>query len=79
MWVNVSLYGGLERRFKKKRFNKVVRMELPNAVTVKDLLKKLRLSSKVAKIVIVNGTHGDYNDILEEGDRIDIFPPVAGG
>ena len=31
------------------------------------------------RIVFLNGRHAEEPDILHEGDRLAIFPPVAGG
>ncbi len=31
------------------------------------------------RIVLVNGRHADDDQVLTEGDRLAIFPPVAGG
>jgi sulfur carrier protein ThiS len=52
--------------------------ELSAGVTVSDLITELGLPDE-PRIVFVNGRHADEARVLCEGDRLAIFPPVAGG
>ncbi len=47
--------------------------------TIKDLIKKIGISEKKAKLIFVNGKKTDFSTILEDKDRVAIFPPVGGG
>jgi len=53
-------------------------LELPEEATVADLVTELRLPDE-PRIVFVNGRHAEESRALCEGDRLAIFPPVAGG
>ena len=46
--------------------------------TIADVIVSLGLPEQ-PRIVFVNGRHADETDTLAEGDRLAIFPPVAGG
>jgi molybdopterin converting factor small subunit len=38
------------------------------------------IPQKSAHMVLVNGEHGrDFERVLQDGDVLSIFPPVAGG
>jgi len=47
--------------------------------TVKDILSRLGIPETEAKIILVNGRAKKVDDELNEGDRLSIFPAVAGG
>lgn len=46
--------------------------------TVADVIRDLALPDQ-PRIVFVNNRHADEDSALHEGDRLAIFPPVAGG
>lgn len=56
-----------------------VPMEIPEGFSVEDLIRKLGIPPGDPKIVLVNGLHALREQILQEGDRVSIFPPIAGG
>ena len=44
-----------------------------------ELLDRLGLPQDVPKIILVNGTQKSLDDVLHDGDLLDVFPPIAGG
>jgi sulfur carrier protein ThiS len=52
--------------------------ELPEGTTIADVIARLGLPDQ-PRIVFVNGRHSDESAGLHEGERLAIFPPVAGG
>jgi sulfur-carrier protein len=52
--------------------------ELEAGTTVADVIALLALPDE-PRVVFVNGTHAADEAVLTEGDRLAIFPPVAGG
>jgi sulfur-carrier protein len=54
-------------------------IELPEGKTVGEMLKGLKVPLESVKLVFLNGVHSDMNQPLSEGDRVGVFPPVAGG
>ncbi len=53
-------------------------MDLPDGTTVGQVIARLDLPVG-PRIVFVNGRHAPDSHSLANGDRLAIFPPVAGG
>jgi molybdopterin synthase sulfur carrier subunit len=53
-------------------------LDLPDNATVAELVRRLELPNE-PRIVFVNGRHAPESRALKQGDRLAIFPPVAGG
>ncbi|MFX0057584.1 MAG: MoaD/ThiS family protein [Candidatus Hodarchaeota archaeon] len=53
----------------------------PKNSTIKSILEKYKISEKKSKLIIlVNGKpHITVDYLLNEGDIVAIFPPIAGG
>jgi len=47
--------------------------------TVANLEDMLGIGHKDAKLIFINGRKGELDSILQEGDRVGLFPPVGGG
>jgi molybdopterin synthase sulfur carrier subunit len=54
-------------------------MEIEEGTTIKSLLEGLNVPVEIPKIIFLNGVHADKTAVLKEGDRLGIFPPLAGG
>jgi len=39
----------------------------------------LKIGLEVPKIIFLNGLHAGFDDVLKNGDRLAVFPPIAGG
>ena len=52
---------------------------MDEAETVKDILDKLGVPAKDVNNVIVNGRKRNVDHLLADGDRVALFPPIAGG
>ena len=50
-----------------------------HGVSVGELLAELQIPASLAKLIFINGKKGDSDALLNDGDRIGIFPPVGGG
>lgn len=53
--------------------------DISEGATVAQALEMLNLPEKEATIFLVNGRSADREKILNEGDVLHIFPPIAGG
>jgi molybdopterin synthase sulfur carrier subunit len=53
-------------------------VELVEGTTIADVIDWLGLPDQ-PRVVFVNGRHAPEEQSLAEGDRLAIFPPVAGG
>jgi sulfur carrier protein ThiS len=54
-------------------------MEVSEGTTIQNLLEALKVPRERVKLVFLNGVHANDDDILKEGDRVGVFPAVAGG
>lgn len=76
--VELRLFGHL-REYLPMQGEPGVHMEVPEGFSVQDLIEKLRIPPSDPKIILVNGLHAPREQLLQEGDRVSIFPPIAGG
>ena len=53
-------------------------VELADDTTIADVIATLGLPDQ-PRVVFVNSRHADESSALHDGDRLAIFPPVAGG
>ena len=54
-------------------------IHMDQAETVKDVLDKIGVPEKEVKNVIVNGRRRGIDYQVADGDRVALFPPIAGG
>lgn len=62
--------------------NQVV-LDAEPGTTISQLIEKFQLPEKLVHLVLVNGTYIDpakrSTHVLQEGDALAIWPPIAGG
>ncbi|MCS6962655.1 MoaD/ThiS family protein [Thermoflexus sp.] len=78
MQVKVQVYAILRQYIPDASQGPLV-MEVPEGITVGQLIERLPIPSELARVVFVNGTRQEPDWVLREGDEIGIFPPIAGG
>jgi len=54
-------------------------IEIEDGASIGDILNRLGVSRDAPKIIFLNGVHADLETIPKDGDRIAVFPPIAGG
>ena len=80
MRLLVRLYASLDRYQPVGRDSRSFsEVEVSEGTTVGDLLKTLHVPPDTVKLIFLNGIHAESDQILKEGDRLGVFPPVAGG
>jgi len=77
--VQVRLYATLRRYRPEVRLGESLPMELPEGSTVGQLIARLGIPARVVKSIFVNRRPQDPEHVLQNGDEVAIFPPVAGG
>lgn len=77
MWVTVELQATLEGYAPDGQ--PVFECEIPEGSRVEDLVRRLGIPEQVSGVVIVADTVVDPWHQLQEGDRVTIIPPLAGG
>ncbi len=55
------------------------RYAIADGTTVSELLQRLAIPSREARLVFVDGRRADPGRILSGGERVGVFPPVGGG
>ena len=80
MKIELKLFASFERFMPDKTDGgSPPRTEIRDGITVNELLEELKIPANEVKIVFLNGIHAKGDEILQEGDRLGVFPPVAGG
>lgn len=77
--VQVKLFATLRRQYPELGIGEAMTVELPDDVTVGELLEELDLPIEQVKVVFVNGVVQKERHTLSNGDEVGIFPPVGGG
>ncbi len=76
MKIELHLYATL-RQYEPEGHQGV--LEIEDGTTVEDLLVTMGVPLEQAKLVYVNGRRVNLDYTFKDGDRVGIFPPVAGG
>ena len=74
MQIKVRLIGA----FRIGRFKEELR-EYPAGTSIRDVVTSLQLPEQILGIVLINGTHAEFADILLDGDQLTILPILEGG
>ena len=80
MKIQLNLFASLTRFLPDPvgtGFSKLV--DLEEGTTIEELLDQLKIPREQPKIIFLNGIHAEGTTVLKEGDRLGIFPPLAGG
>jgi sulfur-carrier protein len=80
MKIELKLYASLGRYMPQVSLEKKQGLlEVGEGTTIRALLESLRVPLETVKLIFLNGTHAKDNEVLNDGDRLGVFPPVAGG
>jgi molybdopterin converting factor small subunit len=79
MKIELRLYASLAAFMPEQTGGKSLTMEVNEGTTIQNLLEQLKVPQEKIKLVFLNGVHANGDEILKEGDRVGIFPAVAGG
>jgi molybdopterin synthase sulfur carrier subunit len=79
MKVELHLYASLSRYLPKKMDGNSCILEINPGTSVQELLKGLNIPPEAPKVIFLNGIHARGDEVLQDGDRVGAFPPVAGG
>ncbi len=74
MQIRVKLSGA----FRVGRFKEEV-LECPQGTSIRQVVERLQLPEQILGIVLINGVHADFEDLLRDGDSLTLLPIVDGG
>ena len=77
--VEVRLYASLRKYQANPGSGGVLVIQLDDGAELADLLNELKIPEEEVAIAMVNGRNEKEGYILQDKDRIGLFPPVAGG
>ncbi|MCL0091886.1 MoaD/ThiS family protein [Dehalococcoidales bacterium] len=75
--VEVRLYASLQKYSLRRDEPLVIRLN--DKAKLGDLLDELKIPKEEIKVALVNSKWEEENYLLQDGDRIGIFPPIGGG
>ena len=84
MRIYVRLFANLRDRFPQAARGRG-EIELDEGASLDDLIERLEIPDRLAQMVLINGQQAPRDHaaragyILEEGETVSIFPPIAGG
>jgi molybdopterin synthase sulfur carrier subunit len=80
MKVEINLFASLARYMPDKTGSPGdLVLEVGEGTTIIDILTRMEVPLDKVKILFLNGIHATGDEALKEGDRVGVFPPVAGG
>lgn len=78
MQLELRVYTGLEK-YTGTKYGELIKAELPEGSNIRDLMKAYKIPETEVFSSLVNGLHKELDTILQDGDRVALFPPVGGG
>lgn len=79
MKVELNLFASLAGYMPDKAKGNPCTLDINEGTTIRQLLEPLKMPAKVIKMIFLNGVHANGDETLKDGDRVGVFPPVAGG
>ena len=79
MNINLNFFVSLSKYKPKGCGQNFFNVSCNKGTTIYELLEMYKVPKKEVKMIFINGRHAKFDSILEDGDRVGIFPPVGGG
>ncbi|MBW1863222.1 MAG: MoaD/ThiS family protein [Deltaproteobacteria bacterium] len=79
MKIELKLYASLASHMPEKTSGNPWIVEVRKGITIREFLEHLKVPTDAVKIMFLNGVHAKDNEILNERDRLGLFPSIAGG
>ena len=78
MKIELRLYASLSVTRPETNGGSLV-VDIKEGTSIWELLEQFKVPADSVKIIFLNGVHAQGDEVLKEGDRIGVFPPIAGG
>ena len=80
MNIELNLYASLARYLPREAGAPCNRIRnVAEGTTIRTLLLHLQVPMGRVKLIFLNGIHARGDEFLKDGDRVGVFPAVAGG
>ena len=77
--VEVKLYASLRKYHPSPGSSEALSIEFDDKAKLGNLLDKLKLPREEVNVLMVNGKWEKESYLLQDGDRIGLFPLIGGG
>ncbi len=77
--ISVKLFASLRKYRPDLDHGEAANLELPDGATLNDVLNELGIAPDETKQCFVNALVQDLDWVLQDGDEVGVFPPIAGG
>lgn len=77
--TEVRLYATLRKYHSELGIGEPLVLTLDGKAKLGNLLDELKIPKEEIKTIFVNGKWEEESYLLQDGDRIGIFPPIGGG
>ena len=79
MKVEIKLFANFREFLPPGSKEYSVFLDVEDGTTIRQVLEILQISESIPMLILVNGIHQNFEDLLHSGDVLSLFPPVAGG
>ena len=79
MTITVALYAGFARYLPSGAQNRRAALDLPEGSSVLDVMRRLGMPDDLPCIPVVDGKRASTETVLQHGETLSLFPPLAGG
>lgn len=79
MKVELKLFASLRSYLPEDMSGNDSEIDVEEGKTVGEVIRELNIPEDAPKIFFVNGIHANKARVLKDGDRLALFPPIAGG
>lgn len=77
--IQITLYATLSKYHPHEGGSKPFVFTIKDSLDLEELLDKLSIPKDESKQIFVNNRRQELEYQLQQGDRVAIFPPIAGG
>jgi len=79
MKIEIHLFASISKYLPTGALDKTFHMEVSHATPIKEIINRIGIPRSDIKLIFLNGVHAMDTDILKDGDRLGLFPPIGGG
>jgi sulfur carrier protein ThiS len=79
MKIETNLFASLTRHKPEGIGTDSWMVECEEGTTVSTLLQEIGVPQEEVALIFINGVHGKMESVLNDMDRLGVFPPVGGG
>jgi molybdopterin synthase sulfur carrier subunit len=79
MIIELNLFASLSDYLPDREKGNPNLVELTEGTSIGELIALLEIPPEAPRIIFLNGVHAGREAPLKDGDRVGLFPPLAGG